>query len=155
MPSHAAMIEKPLKFSPDMEVEKAIKALQKSKQVAAGVVDEKGKLIGLFSLQVVLQSLLPVSVAMNDGITLDIPIRAAPGIAKRLKKINPLTVNEIMKRDKLNVVYPETPIWECVNRLLTHGSPVMVIDSSENTFLGMINDRSAMDELQRLQESEG
>ena len=148
MPCHAAVIEKPLTIAPDMEVEKALKELKKKKQTTAAVVDSKGVLLGSFSIQGVMRNLLPVSVVMADGIVVDVPIQAAPGIAKRLKKVYPLKVEELMEK-KVAMVMPETPVWECVNALLRHGT-LFVVEGENRKFLGMIDERSALDELQRL-----
>ena len=153
MPCHAAIAEKTIIFSPDTEVEKAIKELQKKKQDAAAVVNADGAAEGFFSLATVMKNLLPVSVAMSDGIQLDVTVRAAPGIAKRLKKVYPLTVSEIMDR-KFETVGPETPIWEAVNHLVVTGLPLVVTDGEDSKYIGLITAQSAMDELKRLQESE-
>jgi len=153
MPSHAAIAEQSLSFPLDMEVEKALKELKKKKLESAAVVNEKGEVEGVFSLPIVMKNLLPVSVAMADGIQLDVTVRAAPGIAKRLKKIHPLAISEIMDR-KFNAVYPETPIWEAVNHLVGANGPLVVVEGENKKFLGMITPQSAMDELKRLQESE-
>lgn len=153
MPSHAAIAENPLTFAPDMEVEKALKELKKKKLESAAIVNENGEVEGVFSLPIVMKNLLPVSVAMADGIQLDVTVRAAPGIAKRLKKVHPLAVSELMER-KFNTVYPETPIWEAVNYLVSSNGPLIVVEGENNKFLGMVTAQSAMDELDRLQESE-
>ncbi|MEM7651231.1 MAG: CBS domain-containing protein [Pseudomonadota bacterium] len=153
MPSHAAIAEKTLTFDPDTEVEKALKELKKKKQEHAVVVNKSGEIEGVISLPIVMKNLLPVSVAMADGIQLDVTVRAAPGVAKRLKKIYPLKVTEIMER-RFNAVHPETPIWEALNHLATSNGPLVVIDSESEKYLGVITSQSAMDELQRLQESE-
>ncbi len=153
MPSHAAIAEQSLSFTPDMEVEKAIKELKKKKLESAVVVNEQGVVEGVFSLPIVMKNLLPVSVAMADGIQLDVTVRAAPGIAKRLKKVHPLSVSELMER-KFNMVYPETPIWEAVNHLVNSNGPLVVVEGENNKFVGTITAQSAMDELKRLQESE-
>lgn len=154
MPCHAAMIEKPLVVSPDMNVEKAVVALKKAGVSAAAVVDEGGLIVGVFSLAIVMRNLLPVSVAMSDGIQMDVPVKAAPGIAKRLGKVYPLHVSDIMEKKKINIVYPQTPIWECVNKILSYGGPVVVVEDGGMRFMGMIDDFSVFRELQRLQESE-
>ncbi len=153
MPSHAAIAEQSLSFSPDMEVEKALKELKKKKTESAAIVNEQGEVEGVFSLQIVMKNLLPVSVAMADGIQLDVTVRAAPGIAKRLKKVSPLAVAELMER-KFKAVYPETPIWEAVNYLVSSNDPLVVVEGQNNKFIGLITSQSAMDELKRLQESE-
>ena len=153
MPSHAAIAEQSLSFPLDMEVEKALKELKKKKLESAVVVNDKGEVEGIFSLPILMKNLLPVSVAMADGLQLDITVRAAPGIAKRLKKIHLLSVSELMDR-KFNFVYPETPIWEAINFLVSASGPLVVVDGENNKFIGMITAQSAMDELKRLQESE-
>ncbi|MEZ5813399.1 MAG: CBS domain-containing protein [Alphaproteobacteria bacterium] len=153
MPSHAAIVEKPLSFPPDMEVETALKELKKKKLEAAAIVNEKGQVEGVFSLPILMKSLLPVSVATADGIRLDVTVRAAPGVAKRLKKLYPLSVSELMDR-KFSRVYPETPIWEAVNLLVNADGPLIVVEGESNKFIGIITAQSAMDELKRLQESE-
>ena len=153
MPSHAAIADKHLTIPPDMEVEDALKELKKKKMAEAVVVDESGVAVGLFSLRIVMQNLLPVSVAMSDGIQLDVKVRAAPGIAKRLKKVHPLPVETLMDR-KFAYIYPETPIWEAVHHLV-HTSPSLIVVEAENKkFVGMITAESAMAELKRLLDSE-
>ena len=152
MPCHAAMIDKPFTLSPEMSVEKALKELKKKKFDAAAVVNEAGEIVGVFSLQNVMKNLLPVSIAMHDGVQLDVTVRAAPGIAKRLNKVFPLSVEELMDRD-FHAVLPDTAIWEAVNILVNYGAPLFVVENEENKFLGVIDFQSAYAELQRLQES--
>ena len=89
MPSHAAIDDKAVTFAPDMEVEKALAELKKKKVDAAAVVGKDKVVEGVFSIPILMKNLLPVSVAMADGIQLDVTVRAAPGIAKRLKKVYP------------------------------------------------------------------
>jgi CBS-domain-containing membrane protein len=153
MPCHAAITDKVIVLRPDMEVEAALKELKKKNLEFAAVVDEDGILLGLFSHQYLMKNLLPVSVAMADGIQLDVTVKAAPGIAKRLRKVYPAKVSEVMDR-KIHAVYPQTPIWEGVNALINYGSPVFVVEDDKGKFMGVITSASALDELQRMQESE-
>ncbi len=153
MPCHAAMIDKPTTLKPDIKVEKALKELQKKQLDAAPVVDHDGIIVGIFSISGVMQNLLPVSVAMSNGIQLDVTVRAAPGIAKRLKKVYPLPVSDLMER-KFHAVYPQTPIWEGVNMLVTHGAPIFIVENENKKFIGILDFHTALAELQRLQESE-
>lgn len=154
MPCHAAMIEKPVTLKPDVTVEKALKELKKKKIDTAAVVDEDGVIVGIFSVNSLMKNLLPVTVAVNDGIQLDVKMPAAPGIAKRLKKVYPLPVSQLLDRD-FTAVYPETPVWEAINALVMNKLPIFVVENENNKFLGMIDFQSALAELQRLQESEG
>ncbi len=153
MPCHAAITKKSLTLKPDMEVEKALKELNKKNIDEATVVNDDGQVLGLFSLTIVMKNLLPVSVPMSDGIVLDVTVRAAPGIAKRLKKVNPLKVEDLMER-KVPMVNPDTPIWEAVSHLVSGHSCLVVVEGETQKYLGMVNAASAMEELKRLQESE-
>ena len=141
MPCHAAMIEKPVTLKPDVTVEKALKELKKKKIDTAAVVDDDGVMIGVFSVNSLIKNLLPVSVAVNDGIQLDVKMPAAPGIAKRLKKVYPVTIDQLMER-KFEFVYPETPIWEAINLLVLNKLPIFVVENENNKFLGMIDFQS-------------
>ncbi len=154
MPCHAAIVDKALVLKTDMTVEKALKDMAKAKSEAAAVVDKKGIVAGFFSHQLLMKNLLPVSVAMADGIQLDVKIPAAPGIAKRLKKVLPLTVEEIMERKEFPIVYPSTPLWEGVNLLVQHGQSLTVIDPDTKKYIGLITQTSALNELERLKDSE-
>ncbi len=153
MPCHSAMTKNMITASPDQTVEDVLALMKKKDVDAVPVVDEDQKLVGVFSIHVLLKNLLPVSVAMADGMQMDIAVQAAPGIAKRLRKVGPLKISELMER-KFNTVHPETPLWEGVNLLVQHGSPLLVVESETEKLLGMMTQHSALDELQRLKGSE-
>jgi CBS-domain-containing membrane protein len=153
MPCHSAMIDKVLTVSPEDSVDSVLDLMKKKNIEYAPVVDKDNKLVGLFSIQILMKNLLPVSIAMADGLQLDMTMRAAPGIAKRLKKVGPLKVADIMDR-RANLVNPETPTWEGVNLLVQYGPPLLVVDAESGTLTGVITAQSALDELQRLKESD-
>lgn len=154
MPCHAAIIDKALVLKETVKVEKALKALKKANAENAAVTDENGVLIGFFSYQILMKNLLPVSVAMADGIQLDIAIPAAPGIAKRLKNVMSLTLTQFIERKSFPIVYPETPLWEGINLIVQTNMPLTVIEPESQKYIGLITHESAYDELQRLQKSE-
>lgn len=153
MPCHAAIVKKYPVLSPEDGVEGALQRMKKEEIEAAPVVDKDGKLVGLFSIQGLMKSLLPVSVAMADGINLNISLQAAPGIAKRLKKTESMTVADVMEK-KITSVQPETPTWEGVNILVQKGAPLMVVERETGRLSGVITFQSALDELERLKDSE-
>lgn len=126
--------------------------MAKHRAAYVAVVDSDQHLHGLFSYFILLKNLLPVSVAMSDGIQLDVKIQAAPGIAKRLRKVGPLSVSELIDR-KPRVVHPETPTWEGISYIITHGDPLCVIDPDSQKFIGLITYESAVRELERLRDS--
>ena len=128
MACHAAMIDKALTIKADTTVEKAVKAMKKAKAEYAPVLDADGTVAGLFSFEILMKNLLPVQVAMNDGTQLDIQLPAAPGIAKRLKNVQLIPVEQLMQRADFPVVYPETPTWEGVKAMVQTNLPLIVED---------------------------
>lgn len=153
MSSRAAMNDKFLSASPGDGVEKTLNAMKKAGVSMIPVVDETGAAVGVFTIDLVLENLLPLSVAMNDGTQLDVRIGAAPGIAKRLKKVLPLSVGDLMSR-KFGAVYPETPLWETVNQIVMNGKPLVVVEPQSGKALGIIDSRTAFDELNRLKDND-
>ncbi len=154
MPCHAAMTDKLLSILPDDNIGTTLVAFKKAKIDLAPVVDEAGVAVGVLSLKAILENLLPVSVTTNDGIQLDIRVGAAPGIAKRLKKVELMKAGDLMDR-KFAFVYPETPLWEGVNLLVRNGGgSLLVVEPKSGKALGVITTQSALDELARLKDSE-
>lgn len=151
MPCNAAMIKKLITVSVDQEVEEVIAVLKKHNIDAVPVVGENGKLEGVFSTRILLKNLLPVAVTTGDAVGMDVKVGAAPGVAKRLKKVGPMKVGELMDR-KTHTVGPETPTWEGVNLLVHEGAPVLVVEQESGKLLGMITEQSMIDELERIQD---
>ena len=154
MPCHAAILPKALSLKADTTVEDALKAMKKAKVEYAPVVYEDGVIAGLFSHAILMKNLLPVSVAMSDGVQLDVQIQAAPGVAKRLRNVQILTIDNMMERKDFPIVYPETPTWEGVNILVQTGLPLCVVEPQSQKYIGFITQSSLHEELNRLIESE-
>ncbi len=151
MPCHSSMIEQLITVKADQEVGEAMEVLRKHEIDAVPVVNDAGELEGVLSIQSLLKNLLPVEFTTGDGLQMDIKIGAAPGVAKRLKKIKPLKVGDLMDR-KANIVHPETPLWEGVNLLVHKGAPVLVVEREGGKLLGMIVEQSIIDEMERVQD---
>ncbi len=148
----SAMTKDFITVSPGDSVAKVLQDFKKSKTEYAPVLDASGKPAGIFSLQSLMKNLLPVSVAVSGGVSLDIQIPAAPGVAKRLNKVHTLTVGDVMDRS-VNSVARETPVWEAVNMLVQHGAPLLVTEQNGKA-IGMITMQSALDELNKMKDSE-
>lgn len=146
MPCHAAVVKKNVTISPDMRVEEALKSIKKGKVNAVAVVDDDGKFLGFFSMKVLLKNLIPVSVAMVDGVQIDVKVTAAPGVAKRLENVKAHPVFEVMDR-KPHCISPDSPIWEGVSLLTKYGSPLCVIDDNDH-FHGFITYDSLVENLE-------
>lgn len=151
MPCYEAILKNPIIVSPTQTVSDVMKLLDQHKVSAAPVVDKSGVLLGIFSTKVLLKSLLPVSVAMADGVQLGVKISAAPGVAKRLAHVMPLPVTDLMDR-KITTVAPDAPLWEGVDLLTRLGGSLLVVDEHMK-FLGMITYASLLLALERLAHS--
>ncbi len=154
MPCHAAVVQDDVCVSPDDKVETVMLALEKAGRRVAAVVDGDGVFLGSFSLKVLLKNLLPVSVAMADGVQIDVKVSAAPGVSKRLSNIKPLPVSEIMDRKPVTVL-PDTPVWEGVGLLVKHGSPLVVVDDDTQRYHGFVTYESLVDNLENAHSSDG
>lgn len=156
MPCHSAMVENVLSVKPDETVEKVFKKLKKKKDCnIVVVVNDDGILEGYLNMKVLLKNLLPVSLSMqgsNQGT--DMMIGAAPGIAKRLRKVKPLGVNMVMER-KFETLQPDAPVWVGVQALVEHGSPIFVVEEGNQKFVGVMDEESAIAELERMQDEQG
>ncbi|MCD8566450.1 MAG: CBS domain-containing protein [Alphaproteobacteria bacterium] len=152
MPCAAATVQNVPVLQAGQEIGDVLKLFKKHRMEHFPVVDEDGVLLGYLSQHIILKNLIPVSFTIPGGGSA-VTIGAAPGIAKRLKKIKPLKVEDLMER-KFQSIYPETPIWEGVYMLVEHGSPLMVVEEKTGRFIGLINRFSALEELERLQKQD-
>lgn len=152
MPCHSAIVKKIVTASPDDAVEVVLKSIKKGKVQACAIIDEDGAFLGIFSMKILLKNLLPVSVAMTNGVQIDIKVTAAPGVAKRLANVKTLSVSELMER-KPDTVFPDAPIWEGVSVLTNNGSPLAVVDSN-GKFQGFITYDSLVDDLESMQSTD-
>lgn len=149
MPCHTATTKTSVTVTADDTVEHTLALTKKNQSSNAAVLDEAGKLIGLFSNKILLKNLIPISVAMSDGIQIDIKVPAAPGVAKRLNNVRMHAISEVMDRKPLTV-NTDDPIWEAVSLLVKNGGPLCVVDSS-GKFFGFITYRSLLEDLENMQ----
>ncbi len=151
MPCHSAIVQNITTIAPDTKVEEAIAIFKKKKINFLPVIDENNILCGYFSAAILLKNILPVPVDMGGGVQIDLTVGAAPGIAKRLKKVQTLPIETFMNT-KPRTVSGETPTWEGVRMLAEHGAPLFVTEEDSGKLMGMMTEQSAIEELERLQE---
>jgi len=155
MPCHSALLENVVVARPETLVEKVLTDMRKKKARLCAVVDEDGALLGYLDMQVLLKNLLPVSLSIQvPGQSAEMMVGAAPGIAKRLRKVKPVAVSNVMER-KLHSVLPNTPLWEGVQLLVEFGSPVFVLDEGSENYIGAMDETTAIAELERMQDEPG
>ena len=152
MPCHAAMNDKFLKVLISDPIDKTLAKMDKQKTDFAIVTDKKGRFEGIFKIQSLFKNLLPVSIAMPEGLQANVRMSAAPGIAKRLKKVEPLALEQFIERN-VPAVQPETPLWVAVKLLVEHAGPIVVIDADKESAVGVMNTKTVLDELNRLKDS--
>lgn len=151
-PCMSAMITNITTISPDTTVKEAMDIFKEKSIRNVPVVDDNGKFLGLFGLQQVLMNLLPKAATMEDGLeSLAFVEDAAPGIAKRLRKIEPIKVSEMMNT-KARHVDCETSTIQALNVMAKFGSPVVVTDSKTGDFKGIISRKSLLDNMYGLLE---
>lgn len=150
MPCETAIITEVHTVKPDISVEEALAFIHEKNVRAMPVVDHDGKLVGMFSLEALLKSLLPVAVTMEEGLQkLGFVIGAGPGIAKRLKKAQTKTVADVMLQDII-VAHTSTALWEAIRLMVKYGSPIPVVEEDSGKLIGIISEQSAMTDLEEL-----
>ncbi len=149
MPCHSAIEQKNMSIQPEDSVEFALQTLKREGVRSLAVIDKDGVFLGTFSMKTLLSNLIPVSVAMSNGIQLDVKVPAAPGVAKRLRNVKTLPVQDLMDRKPVTIS-PDAPIWEGVGVLTKNGNPLCVVDD-KNKFHGFITYDSLIDDLENME----
>lgn len=151
-PCMQAMITNITTITPDTTVKEAMDIFKEKSIRNVPVVDANGKFVGLFGLQQVLMSLLPKAASMADGLeNLAFVEDAAPGVAKRLRKVEDAKVSEMMNT-KASSVDCKTSTIQALNVMAKHGSPVVVTDHETEEFKGVISRKSLLDNMYGLLE---
>nr|WP_321456235.1 CBS domain-containing protein [uncultured Cohaesibacter sp.] len=153
MPCKDATIESVVSLKPDQTVGDAMRILEAARIRYAPVLSEDNTLLGMFGFMSVLGEMLPVSVTMADGLDhLDFVRGAKPSIAQRLEAIKSKTVESAMDKKPVTLS-PDLAVWEGILKLTKHGSPLPVVESGTNKFLGILTEQSAITELERVASS--
>lgn len=144
------MIKDVYTIRPDDTVETALEKMDKHNIRALPVTDKDNVLVGTLCLKTVLEHLLPVAVTMPDGLQrLNFVVGAAPGVAKRLFKLKPKLVKDVMEDDVI-VVHPETQTWEAIRLMVKYTSPIPVVEEHNGKLLGIISEQSALADMTKI-----
>ena len=145
-----ALADQRIALSSGHSIEDALAILRDSHTDVLPVLDADGRMEGVFSLAILMKNLLPVSVPVG-GLDIDVRIAAAPGIGKRLAKMQVLRVGDLMDR-KAASIDPGVPLWEAIGLLMQVGAPLFVVDQGTRKLLGMMTYQSAFDQLSRMKD---
>lgn len=152
-PCTRAMVTDVTTISPDTTVEDVLKIYKEKNIRNVPVVDKDGKFLGLMGLHQILIALLPKAATMKHGLPdLSFVVGAAPGIAKKLKKLHDVQILELMKTDGKNIAHCETSTIEALRIMSMYGSPVVVTEKATNKFRGIISRKTLLDDLYGLLE---
>ena len=151
-PCTNAMVKDVATIQPEQTVEDALRVFKDKDIRNVPIVDEDGIFKGLFGLQQVMLNLLPKSATMEDGLeSLNFIVDAAPGIAKRLRKIHATPVADLMNKDAA-FIHPDTSTIEALLILAKKGSPVVVVEEETHKFLGVVSRQTLLKNLYEILE---
>lgn len=133
---------------PDQTIRDALDLFEQHGIRAVPIVDADEKLLGQFTLNLMLSSLLPGALTagshelMGADLRLDYTLDAEPDVAKHLRELLHVTLGEMMDRE-VRAVHPDTPLWEGIRCLVKHGSPIPVVEEGTGKLIGMLSVQSA------------
>lgn len=147
------MISKVVTIDHKMTVEQALNLLDEKQIRSAPVVDDNGKLLGMFSSHDLLASLVPIGVM--DGVLpkLNFAHGAAPAIASKLRRLYPHPVTQYMDTN-IVTLNPGDSTWESLRLLSKHKQPLPVVESKSYQLIGIVTEQSAIDALLHIEDEE-
>ena len=149
MPCSDMMITDVVTLKAGQTVGEAIRKIEDTNVRFAPVLDDEGRLVGVFSTRSLMKSLLPVSVTMERGLeSLDFVMGTAPMLAKKLSNELPRNVEDVMTKDPATI-FPEISTWEAIRLMEVSGNPLPVVDRAKK-FLGLITEQSVLERLHDL-----
>lgn len=138
------MIDQYITVSPDQTVDDVMHLFDREHIRSVPVCEKDGKIVGVFSLRSILKQLLPLAAVIEDGLpNLEFVIGAAPGAAKRLKKLKNKRISEVMDTE-FAVAHPDTPTWEIVRLMTRYGSPVPIVDEKTKVIKALVSSQSLL-----------
>lgn len=148
MPCKDAMVEREIiSATPENTLAEVIDLFDAHGIRSVPVIDDEGKLAGLFNFHHLLTTILPVPANLGRDLGVDISLDHLVGmsdcVAARLDKYLDKPLAEIMVTDP-KFVHPETPLREGVRLLAQYCSPLPVTDEKTGQLVGLISSQSAL-----------
>jgi CBS domain-containing membrane protein len=155
-----AMLTDVVKAGPDGTIQDAVHLLQQQNIRALPIVDADGRLLGLFSFDLILADLLPKALQIeeyelkNADLRLDYLVDTEGNMAERLRVLLPVKLADVMN-PQVRVAHPDTPLVEGVRLLAKHGSPIPIVDGQTHRLLGLLTVQQAIAHLTTLMTEDG
>lgn len=143
-----AMVENVVSAQPDQTIHDALGLFEKHQIRAVPIVSADGILIGRFTFDVMLSNLLPGPLMVDShelrgaNLRLDYTLDAEPDVAKHLKQLLNVALGDLLD-DEVQVVHPDTPLWEGIRCLVKYGSPIPVVEEQTRKLVGLLSVQSA------------
>lgn len=147
------MISKVITIPETATVEQALTLLDERQIRSAPVVDASGHLLGMFSSNDLITSLVPLGVSDGGLPRLTFAHGAAPAIASKLRMFFPHPVTDHMDSNVVTVA-PGVSTWETLRLISKHKCPLPVIESKTTMLVGLITEQSAIDRLLHIEDDE-
>lgn len=146
------MVRDVVSASPDQTIDEVINLLNEHKIRWIPIIDQDKKLIGTFCTSQMIQTLLPKSATIEDGLQrLGFITGASEDIAEKLHKIRKERVGDHMEKSPV-LLRMQTPIIEGFRYLYKHGSPLPVVDGDTGILVGILSDQSALENIKKIED---
>ncbi len=145
-----AIMDDPIFLKEGTVIKDALKILENKKIRAAPVISEDNIYLGMFGYIDVLSSLLPKSAQIEDGLdNLNFVVGGGLTLAEHLGSIISEPIENHMNKE-FPVVYPDTPIFECIRLIVKNGGPIPVIEKDTKNLHGIISAKNAVFDVERI-----
>jgi CBS domain-containing protein len=151
MSIHDAMVADTPTLRAEDPVARGLEVARAAGASAVPVVDDTGRPVGVFGARALLRHLLPVSIPVDgapEAATREV-LDAAPGLVKRLAKVEALTVGEVMGT-QFTTIAAHAPLAAAARALLAAQGPLLAL-APDGRLAGVITGRSFFAEVGRLQ----
>jgi len=145
---------------PDETIRDALTLLERHGIRALPIVDAEGRLLGMFSFDLVLSSLLPKALQMDAyelkdvDLRLDYLVDSEEDVAEQLKALFPVKLGDLMD-PQVRVAHPGTPLVEGIRLLARYGSPIPVVEEPSRRLVGLLTVQCATSRLVELMRDAG
>ena len=148
-----ALVTNILTATSDQTVEAILKDMRKNNISLVPIIDSDNVLVGQFSIGLLLEDTLPVSLAVGGAAggeksMTNVVIPAASGLSRRLQRSLAAPVSALMERPAY-ILHPDASLETAIQQVRQAGNPVPVVERDKNILLGLISQESILDSLEK------
>ena len=129
----------PTTLKPDDLIATAAECILENRYRNVPVIDEKGRFVGIFGVNCLLQQVLPQAAIMHKGLEkLTFIHETLPHLLERFNDIKDKTVASCIDKE-ITTVPPDHPLLETLLILYRSKTSIPVVDPETHKLLGMIS----------------